>query len=530
MTAPGYPLSRALRELPEEVLDGLLRGSHRLVEVLLKTELSSEEKVDFLLRLRGAEDLLKDREALERIVAQLPSEKQRELTERIGGRPGKKRLTASQERAILSFFGAARGSGRQDSVGSSRANMVEPVYGLFEHQRDALVRTRELLEGYERRVVLHMPTGAGKTRTAMHLVASHFREAEPTVVVWLAHSYELLEQAAEDFEVAWRSLGNRPLSVCRFWSSGGIDPLAEKDSFIVAGLGKMHRWSQDRLDDFLRLADRTTLTVMDEAHQSVARTYRQVLEGLATKRVDGRLLGLTATPGRTWSDLEADRELAGFFRGNKVVLSIKGYRNPVDYLMEEGYLAKPRFRTLNSGAGFSLSDEDRESLRKSLDVPEKILGQLGEWEERNLRVLEGIEDLLQNHRRILVFAVGVDHAKLIAATLSAKGEEAFCITGETPKSEREHWIKRFRSNLARPLVLVNYGVLTTGFDAPGASAALIARPTKSLVLFSQMVGRVIRGPKAGGNESCEVVTVVDPSLPGFGSVAEAFTNWEDVWG
>jgi superfamily II DNA or RNA helicase len=71
--------------------------------------------------------------------------------------------------------------------------------------------------------------------------------------------------------------------------------------------------------------------------------------------------------------------------------------------------------------------------------------------------------------------------------------------------------------------------LTAGFDAPRTSAALIARPTKSLVLYSQMVGRAIRGPRAGGNKEAEIVTVVDRGLPGFGSVAEAFNNWEDVW-
>ena len=71
--------------------------------------------------------------------------------------------------------------------------------------------------------------------------------------------------------------------------------------------------------------------------------------------------------------------------------------------------------------------------------------------------------------------------------------------------------------------------MTTGFDAPRTSAVLVARPTKSLVLYSQMVGRAIRGVKAGGNEKAEVVTVVDYQLPGFGSVADAFKNWEDVW-
>ncbi|MDE2824463.1 MAG: helicase-related protein, partial [Chloroflexota bacterium] len=90
-------------------------------------------------------------------------------------------------------------------------------------------------------------------------------------------------------------------------------------------------------------------------------------------------------------------------------------------------------------------------------------------------------------------------------------------------------IRAFKSEAEAPMVLVNFGVLTTGFDAPRASAVVIARPTQSLVLYSQMVGRAIRGPRAGGTDTCEVVTVVDPNLPGFGDVAAAFSNWEDVW-
>ena len=79
------------------------------------------------------------------------------------------------------------------------------------------------------------------------------------------------------------------------------------------------------------------------------------------------------------------------------------------------------------------------------------------------------------------------------------------------------------------MVLCNYGVLTTGFDAPLTSAAIISRPTKSLVLYSQMVGRVIRGPRVGGTPEAEIWTVIDTNLPGFDSLTGAFTNWEDVW-
>ena len=78
-------------------------------------------------------------------------------------------------------------------------------------------------------------------------------------------------------------------------------------------------------------------------------------------------------------------------------------------------------------------------------------------------------------------------------------------------------------------MIFNYGVLTAGFDAPQTRCVVIARPTTSLVLYSQMCGRAMRGPKSGGNTTCRIYTVVDRSLPGFGSVAEAFTNWEILW-
>ena len=111
----------------------------------------------------------------------------------------------------------------------------------------------------------------------------------------------------------------------------------------------------------------------------------------------------------------------------------------------------------------------------------------------------------------------------------ARGTEALVVTGESPPAARERAIRRFKSQAREPIVMFNYGVLTTGFDAPQTSAAIIARPTKSLVLYSQMVGRATRGVKAGGNEASEIVTVSDTEMHGFGDVADAFCNWEDVW-
>ena len=166
----------------------------------------------------------------------------------------------------------------------------------------------------------------------------------------------------------------------------------------------------------------------------------------------------------------------------------------------------------------------------ALDIPDEVLARLSMSEQYVTAVLSAIKGLLaEGHRRVLVFAATVDHAKVLTALLSVQGVRAGVVTGETPSRHRDQAIARFRAHDGSLMVLVNFGVLTTGFDAPKASAVVIARPTKSLVLYSQMVGRGIRGPKAGGTTECTILTVVDPNLPGFGNVAEAFLNWEDVW-
>ncbi|MEH7073824.1 DEAD/DEAH box helicase, partial [Neobacillus drentensis] len=135
----------------------------------------------------------------------------------------------------------------------------------------------------------------------------------------------------------------------------------------------------------------------------------------------------------------------------------------------------------------------------------------------------------KRHKRIIVFAPSVESSEIIATILKLKGYIANSVTGNTDLTLRRSIIDDFRKNDDLIQIICNYGVLTTGFDAPNTSAAVIARPTLSLVLYSQMIGRAIRGKKAGGNSIAEVVTVVDTELPGFRSVADSFYNWEDVW-
>ncbi|MFD7900553.1 DEAD/DEAH box helicase [Streptomyces sp. NPDC059743] len=532
--SPGIAFQAVLDAAPLAYVRRLL-GEHACELLELLQEGSDERAIRKVAAAAvSPEQLIGDAEERAQLLELLPEDKKAELAERLGWNgPSSPRAFLSallwsleERRALLGFLGLVVDRAPEAPVSSRRP--AEPNYSLFPHQRRAAGKVRRLLYSSERRTVLHLPTGVGKTRTGMDLICDHLRRNDPTLVVWLARGRELLEQAALEFERAWASLGNREVTVARMWGDAPIDFDDITDGIVVLGLEKAGAAAKSVPGFLDQLALRTTLTVFDEAHQAIAPTYRRVVEAL-TLRSDSSLLGLTATPGRTWADISEDEKLADFFARQKVMLEIDGYDNPVTALIEQGYLARPDFRTVAADSGMKLSARDKRALAASFDVPDELIGRLADNVQWNLQVVRTVLDLSEQHRRILLFAASVEHSRLIVAILTMFGIDAEQVTGESSTRHRDRVINRFKGPGTRPMVLSNYGVLTTGFDAPAASAAVIARPTRSLVLYSQMVGRVIRGPKAGGTSTCDVVTVVDPALPGFGDVAAAFTNWEDVW-
>lgn len=429
---------------------------------------------------------------------------------------------------LCAFFGVSAKKEMTIAEVPGASTEVDPKYGLFPHQREAVSHARRYLKTKSKRALLHMPTGAGKTRMAMHIVCQHFIENPGSVVVWLANSEELCEQAAAEFDKAWSCLGNSSLSVTRFWGSHATDLNVVPDGLLVCGFSKLYSRTKSQISDVAFLGDKTSLIVVDEAHKVIAPTYEVVIEALAARSEQMPLLGLTATPGRTWNDPDADRLLANFFNKQKVTLKVAGYDTPVDYLIQEGYLAQPKFQQLPH-VSERLTTRELRKLALDLDIPASILTKLASDERRSVLIIRAIEDLLMRHHRVIVFSTTVAHAEMLAAVLSTRGTSARCITGETPPGQRSDTIDWYKRPGNETRVIVNFGVLTAGFDAPKTSAVLIARPTKSLVLYSQMVGRATRGIAAGGNPVAEIVTVVDTALPGFGDLSKAFINWEDVW-
>jgi DNA repair protein RadD len=403
-------------------------------------------------------------------------------------------------------------------------------YTLFPHQRRAALEVRRKLAVTKARVLLHMPTGAGKTRTAMTTIADLLRgEPDGRVVLWLAHSEELCDQAFDEAAKAWCAIGSRELTIHRHYGDSRVHNFGDvRDGFVIGSLALMYLDSLKRQAEFLDLSSRIRVIVMDEAHQAIAPTYSHLINLLQRNNATG-VLGLSATPGRSLRDVDADLKLAHFFNRQKVTLDVEGYDNPIDYLVDEGYLARMEFVELPFAmqGDVELSPDETQRLADGFDLPGRILDALAGDDARNLLIVDAVAAEVAAGGKVILFAISVEHAALIASVLKLRGVSAAAVTSSTPKERRRQTIQRFKET-DELQVLCNYGVLTTGFDAPRTNVAVIARPTSSVVLYSQMIGRAARGTRAGGNKNCRILTVID-QVPGFRSLGEGFEFWNDIW-
>ena len=216
--------------------------------------------------------------------------------------------------------------------------IISPNYSLFFHQIDVLDKVNKPIK----KALLHMPTGSGKTRTAINLICDYLKSNPESLVVWLAHTEELCQQAHDEFNKGWGIIGNRNIKSYKLFKSHRYDLNDIKNGFAVLSLDYAYSLTKKEQGKFFSFARKCGFVVMDEAHMSIAPTYKQVLEILVNKSTN--LLGLTATPGRTAiafsSEEEESKKLAIFYNKQKATLKVKGYKTPIHFLQDKGYLAK----------------------------------------------------------------------------------------------------------------------------------------------------------------------------------------------
>jgi len=387
---------------------------------------------------------------------------------------------------------------------------------LHPYQRRVKDALRDNLNHGFRKMMAQMPTGAGKTVTALELLVDYLRAPNfKGLLVWIVDSNELADQALESFASLWKLRGDRPARAYRFFGEFSSNFKKCEPGVVFASFPKA--WAaldgadSERRTNFIGLCERASLVIVDEAHTSMADTYDSVIYKLIS--YDAYLIGLSATPGR--NDSTQTVELARMYGGQLVSITNDNnieISDAVEYLRESSYLAKVVFEDLETGTSITESDEGR------------ICSELAENPERNEKIIKAIERALELNQSTIVFACTKDHVLALIALCRARGISAGFIIGEVPQSERINILNKFRSSELK--VLINHEILSTGVDLPNVDRLIITRPVGSPILYSQILGRALRGPKNGGNTTNYVVNITD-NLINFPSASHVYTAFKN---
>ena len=227
------------------------------------------------------------------------------------------------------------------------------------------------------------------------------------------------------------------------------------------------------------------------------------------------LLGLTATPGRKKGfDIEDDK-LRMMFDNHKFSIDTElmekydpGYvksESEIKLLQNRKILSTfDRQPIIISPETLNLSVSDISKIKSSLSsdgerkIDAAVLRKISTNKVRNQKIIDKLIQLSSENMKTIFFACNVDHAKMITSALKLEGVDAALVLGETDLVEKRKSIADFKSDDSGLNFLINVGVLTTGFDAPNIDCVFISRPVSSIILYSQIIGRGIRGPMMGG--------------------------------
>ncbi|MDP4146982.1 MAG: DEAD/DEAH box helicase family protein [Bacillota bacterium] len=403
------------------------------------------------------------------------------------------------------------------------------------------------------RMLIHMPTGTGKTKTAMHTIIHHyiFNLNKKGLVIWMAHTNELLYQAVETFANVWRHIGRGEVNLFRFWGNYELEVTDEPlNGFIFCGFQKLISVAKSRSHLFDKLVQDCDLIIVDEAHKAAATETKSVIDRIMTKKSnmkDRALIGLTATPGRSIDDIIDNNRLITMFDNKTItidteVLNMINFtkfkaqntlpeKDIIKYFQEREILSKIKREKLIYNT--DLTENELKKLRVKAnangytDFSKEFLEVIGRNKSRNLTILNKLVELNAKKLSTIVFACSVEHGRLLSTALSLEGINNACVFGDMDTRTRAEVIRKFKDRDDAMNILINYEVLTTGFDATNIQCVFITRPTQSVVLYSQMLGRGLRGPKMGGYEECLLVDIED-NLNKFNE-SMAFSYFDSYW-
>ena len=399
------------------------------------------------------------------------------------------------------------------------AQTITPALGknprqLYEHQEEAIRKLDAMDKRGSFRTLLVLPTGGGKTLTAAYWLLRNAVDQNKKIL-WLAHRHLLLEQAAEAFarNAYTDTMVNRTVFNYRIISGMHDKPvhIQKTDRILIASKDSMIR-SLDKLKNWLNGEE--IYLVIDEAHHAVAKSYKKIIQYVADHTKSMKLLGLTATPFRTSEDEQG--ALKQVFTDDIV------YKTDLDALIKKGILATPTFIDCNTNIQFTehLGVQALKSIENLDTLPENIANDIADNKERNRIIVEKYLHNYEKYGQTIVFALNKVHAIALNKLFNEKGkaygirsefiisEVQDMITGITiSNADNERKIEAYRNGEIQ--VLINVNILTEGTDLPKTHTVFLTRPTVSTTLMTQMVGRALRGLKAGGTKEAYIVSFVD---------------------
>lgn len=446
---------------------------------------------------------------------------------------------------------------KDESVTINKVESGERFFELLDYQYYIKQRVLNNLNSgnLQERMLVHMPTGTGKTKTAMHIISNYieFSLKKQGLVIWIAHTTELLQQAYDTFINVWEHLGDGEIIAYKLWGNHSIENTEhELNGIAFCGLAKLMSIADNNKKLFDRLKKDCRLVIFDEAHKAAATKTQKVVENLLMMPggyENRALIGLSATPGRT-TEASYDNNLLSNIFGNKLIhidtsilnqinmgsllaLNVVAEENIIRYFQERKILSKIKVDRLKYKTEFSEAEiHTLKSALKNLgyqdkDFTDKQIQVLARNKDRNRVIIQKLRGLYQEGKPTIVFACSVDHAKMLAAMLTLEEIPNSLVLGDMNPVDRKNAIDVFKDRESNVSIIINYEVLTTGFDSTNIECVFITRPTMSVVLYSQMLGRGLRGPMMGGNEKCTLVDV-DDNLNMFDNET-AFAYFNDYW-
>ena len=431
----------------------------------------------------------------------------------------------SLRNSILEYFGFS--VPEKNSTIEYLSSGSETEIKLHDFQDRIRRKVIRLLSDQEKRFIIHMPTGSGKTRTAAEIIIDFFRISamntlydENVKILWVAQSSELCSQAMETFKFIGSKKLPFEVSIHPFFGKSSLDKFDHnKPGIIFSSIQKLLKnyksetWKEIKSDLYL--------VVVDEAHRSVASQWVKALDYFVSDN-KAFLIGLTATPG-IGNIEKTDSTLSNYYYANKIGIMDESYTtidSPIKLLTERGFLAKIVNEEINFQVSYKV--EDPVEINGGFEFSNKTLKLLSSDPYRNKIIVQLIKDHLKKDHKILVFTCGVDHNLILKTILKNEGVQVESVDAET--INRAEIITKYKTGDLN--VLVNYGVLTTGFDAPKTNVCIIARPVESIVMYSQMVGRILRGKHNQGNEQNTLYTLRDNlNHGGYDDLFNSFNNY-----